>query len=239
MIERVEPLPADVASLLDAERWRPGPAAATRQRLWARVNASLVAPAPAGAAPATSANGVTSLATAGKVALATAALSAAAVGLVGTRDPAPPPAPPPRAAIASPTASAAPAAPFAPIPEPRPPSPPDARPAGAASRRAAATPGPSRPAPRDTLTLERALLQVAHADLASGRLAPARTALAEHLARFPRGRLAEERESLWIQALAQSGDLEGARARLERFRAAFPHSIFRGALEEALRGTRR
>jgi hypothetical protein len=55
-----------------------------------------------------------------------------------------------------------------------------------------------------------------------------------HQRRFPDGRLAEERERLRIQALIDSGDRSGARARAEEFRRRYPKSIFLPAIEAAL-----
>ena len=48
--------------------------------------------------------------------------------------------------------------------------------------------------------------------------------------RFPSGHLAEEREVLWIQALA-AGDADAARVRADAFRRAYPRSIFRPAVD--------
>ena len=55
-----------------------------------------------------------------------------------------------------------------------------------------------------------------------------------HAKRFPRGRLAEEREAIAVQALAAKGDRVAARARAERFRRTFPNSIFRAAVDDAV-----
>ncbi len=53
-----------------------------------------------------------------------------------------------------------------------------------------------------------------------------------HLARFPDGQFAEEREALAIRALAMAGRVDEARARAALFRDAFPESML--PVEDAL-----
>jgi hypothetical protein len=85
-----------------------------------------------------------------------------------------------------------------------------------------------------SLAAERQLLDAAHRAVASGRSSEALDALARHAREFPRGRLSEEREGLWIQALISAGRLEEARQRVRRFRGLFPRSMLLPALDSAL-----
>jgi hypothetical protein len=105
---------------------------------------------------------------------------------------------------------------------------------------------PSIPAPRpptaaspgsghDTsLAAERAILESARAAIAGGQASAGFTSLQQHAREFPRGRLAEEREGLWIRALIAAGRKGEARERLARFRKSFPKSMLLPAFEESL-----
>jgi hypothetical protein len=53
----------------------------------------------------------------------------------------------------------------------------------------------------------------------------------EHITRFPRGVLVQEREMIAISALAAIGRTSEARARAARFLAAYPRSAHRRRLE--------
>jgi hypothetical protein len=86
----------------------------------------------------------------------------------------------------------------------------------------------------DALAAERALLDRARNALIRGDMGQALKLTAHHAHQFPRGQLAEERDSLAIRALVQEGELDAARARASQFRARYPHSIFLPALETAL-----
>lgn len=105
--------------------------------------------------------------------------------------------------------------------------------ARAATPSATALAPAARPVPGDP-NEERALVDTARTALARGRSADALTAIEEHTRRFPRGRLAEEREALAVQALALTGDRAGALARAARFRRAYPNSIFGSAVDRAV-----
>ncbi|MBS2019703.1 MAG: hypothetical protein JST00_42970 [Deltaproteobacteria bacterium] len=82
---------------------------------------------------------------------------------------------------------------------------------------------------------EQALIDTARAALARGNGQGALAAAREHEARFPRGRLAEDRELVIIQALESSGQHAAAVERAERFRKAYPASLYLPAVE-AIRG---
>jgi hypothetical protein len=91
------------------------------------------------------------------------------------------------------------------------------------------------PAGRDVdLAAERAQLEEARRAIAGGRSGAAFEALARHARSFPRGRLSEEREALWIQALVGAGRVDEARDRAAAFRRRFPRSMLLPALEAAL-----
>jgi hypothetical protein len=73
---------------------------------------------------------------------------------------------------------------------------------------------------------EQRLLDTARTAVARGAYSSALTSLTEHETRFPSGRLTEERELLFVQALAGKRDMAAARARGSAFAARFPGSIF-------------
>lgn len=84
------------------------------------------------------------------------------------------------------------------------------------------------------LAEENALIERAQTALGRGQPAQALEALREHARIYPRGQLVEEREALWVQSLARSGDVTGARERAERFRRRFPSSMLAPAVEASL-----
>lgn len=163
-------------------------------------------------------------------------VSGAAVLLPSRSEP-PMVAPPPPTEIVNLATSAVPAAPApssetSPVPvttsAPRPPRP---APPPAASSAPAPLPPPSSPAPTarsDTppqgdLASEVYLLQRALRAMKTNP-AEALSLTTELAARFPRGVLIEERESVAIQALAQLGRRAEASARAKRFVASYPRS---------------
>ncbi len=101
-----------------------------------------------------------------------------------------------------------------------------------------AEPPAVEPMAPDTLGEERALLDRARADIASGSLSAADSLLVRHAREFPAGQLAEEREALVIRLLVREGRIGEARARAARFRQAHPRSIQLPGIADAL-GERR
>ncbi len=93
---------------------------------------------------------------------------------------------------------------------------------------------PTAPSGISDTNEERALVERARTALARGLASDALAATDQHTKRFPRGRLAEEREALAVQALALSGDKKAAEARAGRFRRSFPNSIFASAVDRAV-----
>lgn len=86
----------------------------------------------------------------------------------------------------------------------------------------------------DLLAEERALLEMARTAILSNRLPEASTAIKQHETKFAMGRLREERESLKIQWLLSSGNVDAARKAVEEFSKQFPESMLLPALKEAL-----
>ena len=85
------------------------------------------------------------------------------------------------------------------------------------------------------LAAERRLLARAQAALGRGRPEAALEALEEHVSRYPKGALAEEREALEVQALRQAGEEEQAQRAAETFLKRWPRSIFRSVVAPAAR----
>lgn len=80
---------------------------------------------------------------------------------------------------------------------------------------------------------ELELLRAARASLASDPLAAAHT-LETHAELYPRGVFAQEREALWVEALARTGRRTEARRRADALFAAEPNTAYRARLEELL-----
>jgi hypothetical protein len=91
---------------------------------------------------------------------------------------------------------------------------------------------PARPA--DRLADERKLLDRARTALAHRDPADALAAIRAHEKAFGRGQLVEEREGMRVQALVVAHDFGSARAAGERFRKAYPHSVFLPVVDRAL-----
>jgi hypothetical protein len=85
------------------------------------------------------------------------------------------------------------------------------------------------------LAKERALVDRARAAIARGRPGDAQEAVDEHARDFPNGQLAEEREALAVQALAQAGRMREAAERAAAFRKRWPNSVLTPVVDEALR----
>jgi hypothetical protein len=78
---------------------------------------------------------------------------------------------------------------------------------------------------RERYALELEVLQPARAAVALRDFASALPILAEHERRFPKGRLAEEREALRVEALSDMGRMEEAGRAAAAFRERFPGSV--------------
>jgi RNA polymerase sigma-70 factor (ECF subfamily) len=131
-------------------------------------------------------------------------------------------------AIATPPPSAAPPAPSSS------PSSPSPLPPSSAPSAPAPTPAPTSL----NIAAERALMDKASRALASGDTTTALAVVQEHAQGFHGGgRLAEERDAIWISALIRAGRLGEAHERLDRFARRYPNSgrldDFRQALPSA------
>ena len=259
--EPLDPLPRELADLFESERARPAPSGATYVRILDRVSSTLVSGGPSGGddggspggdagPPAAGGAGTSAGAGAGKL----GALGSRAVGmlaaafLVGTgagaaihallATPASvaPPAASPVAQAPAPTTSAAPGETVPRMAVDDLPNvsvtPASARalPVGSASARR-----DDAPAKDTSLAGERALLEEARMAMAQGRAPAAIVALTRHESEFPRGRLAEEREVMLVQALARAGRTAEAQGRARAFRERYPDSLLLPIVEGAVR----
>jgi hypothetical protein len=97
---------------------------------------------------------------------------------------------------------------------------------------------PSRTARTPTVAREPGdelpLLREAREAVGRRAFADALARLAEHEARFPNGRFAEEREALKVRSLSGLGRKGEARRAAEAFRTHFPHSVLLPAMNEAV-----
>ncbi len=107
----------------------------------------------------------------------------------------------------------------------------------------AVAPAPARPAtPQNASSVptlddeaaERRLLDDARAALGRGEGERAIATLSSHSERFPRGRLAEERDALVIQAFARTSRVPEARTRAARFETKYPNSLLLPAIRDAV-----
>jgi hypothetical protein len=214
----LEPLSPEVAALLDAERGSPGLSAVAERRLLARLEDSIargVAPPALDDAAPVRRRWPVPLATF----LLGLGLGGALCGLA-LRRPEPRIVPPLAESIA--------------VSVPQPISVSVAVPA--AVPRPARMPRPPEGDDRDReLAAERALLETARTAAQRGQGEATLEALAAHAKRFPSGRLAEERESLWVAALVEAGRTAEARQRAARFHARFPSSLLGAAVDAAVR----
>ncbi|HSO32355.1 MAG TPA: hypothetical protein VLT33_07565 [Labilithrix sp.] len=241
----LEPLPPDLRELFGAEREAYPADDAARARVMRRLEAAIAFGAVGAATTAAVAAKTGLLAQLGvhvakhtKLWLALAFAGGIALGETHARLTTPPPAPvvvaPAATAVAAPVstpsaasaASVPPAIPLSALPNL--PSPPAAVPC--------ATPPPSA-APSD-LAAEQTLIDTSRSALARGRASDALRAADDHARQFPRGRLAEERETMAIQALLLLGRRGDAEARAQRFHKAYPGSLYGNAVDALLAAPR-
>jgi hypothetical protein len=95
-------------------------------------------------------------------------------------------------------------------------------------------PRPSAPTVAAPSGEERQLIEAARTALLKRDPVAALHAISRHRAAFSSGQLAEERDSLEVQALMQQGQTEQARAAAVVFLKRFPQSVFGPAVEAAL-----
>jgi hypothetical protein len=97
-----------------------------------------------------------------------------------------------------------------------------------------ANPLPTPAGSTGTLAAERKLLEVARTALGRGNGVDALTAADAHASKFPHGSLAEEREAIAVEALAECKRFDDAKQRGERFRRSYPQSILLPAVQAAM-----
>jgi hypothetical protein len=227
----IEPLSAEMKSLLAKERNFTEERAELEARVMARARATLRG-VPAASTRSFWQRRMPLLVAAALVLAFTAAAIAARQGLRGATDQ--------RLGVPPPAGAAHPAP--ARVVEPRSPvsqiNPPASGPAAQRPEQGAVAPAPRGSAAADASdadALELGLLQRARASVAASEFSAALQLLAEHQRRFPAGRLREEREALRIKALAGLGRDDEARRAAERFRERFPRSVLSSRIEETVR----
>ncbi len=251
MSDPLDALPESLRGFVDAEKSRPDPSPEAQQRTLSRLSATLglaggagdvpapsAPPGPTPASPSTGGPLARLLAHASGRGLATflvgAAVGATTYGTVAhlQRKSGPPQAP--TAVIAARSPEPVPLAP-APQLETRPLNAPVPRPATAStgSERSLGEQEGGRVKDQG-LAAERKWIEMARTALARGRVDGALAALHRHARVFPTGQLAEERDSLLVQALVAKGDYAQARTQAARFARQHPHSLFSPAIDQAL-----
>jgi hypothetical protein len=234
MSEAMPPMPPDVQRLLEAERGAGEIPDDARARLRHRLEMSVGVLAFGAGIGAASAVGQGATAAVARTAVgkslwvAAAAFvlgGAAGAGVHAMAVPAPKPAPAVTVVVERRVEVPVPAAPPSDLPLPPPVAtsaitPPTLPPASAMTLPIA----PSAPKKSD-LDAERSILEIARTALGRGEPASAMVQLDLHAQRFPYGQLVEEREALYVQALARAGRMPEARARAARFEKRFPNSL--------------
>lgn len=94
--------------------------------------------------------------------------------------------------------------------------------------------GQPRDKPNGDLVRERERLDFARSALDHDDPTEAIAALDYHARKWPHGYLAEEREVIWIQALAKSARWAEAQKRAAAFRQTYPTSVFAGTVDAAV-----
>jgi hypothetical protein len=239
------PLDPDVRELLDLERTPDPPSPGAKGRVWERVQESLLpGPPPGPAIPAAEVATASSGAalTVGAL-IVGAAVLVGVLGLPGPEEEAEPSAPNVhvRSLLPATVPAVLPDPPHVATPGVDDPTPePEAGPAAVEPlsepvaepnvTRTATVQRPKRDAP-DRLEEERRLLDGGRRALRDGRASDALDAVAAHKARYPRGKLVEEREALRIRAFDRMGKATLAREVALRFLARYPSSIHRDIVE--------
>ncbi len=213
--------PTWVSRILEAEALRSGPSAATKQAIAAGLAAARAA-RPAPRPPSLRISRSRAIA-----ALAGAFTIGAFLG-AGLARTAAPPAP----------ESHAPSTPVALVPSPA--ETPPASPSPSPTSSELVSPGPSAlplpkakgpaPTPSSLETQERSWLERARSAIARGDGPAALAALETHERNHPASAFVEERDALYVQALAKAARHEEANRAADRFEASYPQSIFLGSV---------
>jgi hypothetical protein len=247
MTESWDSLPEELRAFIAAEKACPDPAPEVQARVFAHVASTVgFVPAPvdvpspptmpgAPLAPVASSALVRLAGRVSRRGIATflvgAAVGGAAVETVdqvrGRHE-----SPKPPAVVSVPSAPAIPMLP--PVLEPAPSLPPASEPLPPAARRPASV-SPSASGAKDKrLEAERKLVEMARTALARGQAGSALAALRRHQHSYPKGELAEERDSLLVSALVATGNYAQAREQAIRFRRHHPRSLFAPVVDQAI-----
>ena len=230
--QQVEPLVPEMAELLAFERERPAPPADVQKRVllgvMTAVNLSPIPPTPGTATDALGSSAASKIAygtgltaTVAKTVVIFAVGAASGAGVHAYLSPAPTQAPAPVEApavvVPEPVVSTATPAPAL---------------APAVTKARAPTPREHDFSKDADLAAERAILEQARLALVRGRHDDAAAALGSHKRQYATGRLVEEREALSILLLLGQGQTRNAGQGLERFRRAYPSSMFLPSIEQ-------
>lgn len=256
----LEPLAPDLLALLEHERRAPSPPSGAKAAVQARLDRSLAGSAPVASSALAGGGRMWALGALAGVALVAGLWwgltpppqleppAAAMLATVPTPHEAPaaipeptvPPEPTESALVEVKPAASEPTTPQK-VVNPTPVQPPVVEEAAAEPEAVEAdVPKPARPrpaaerSPAARIAAERSLVERARRALRQGHASEAASAAREHRTRFPRGRLAEEREAIWIRALVRQGRDDAARTRAERFRHRYPRSIHKAAVDAAV-----
>lgn len=240
MNEILEPLSAREKRVLELAAELEPPSGA-EQRVFASVQASIAALPPAPSTLATDAaartSGMVASKTVASIAGAMLMVGAGAGVLLGRTVLAPEPLPPRviertvRVEVPVPAVAVAEPEPVR-LPVPAPPQP--KKITGGVRAEPAPAPAPAPLVSDELLAQERELIDTARSALLHGDGSAAIVALQLHVKTFPMGRLDEERESLWVQALVLKGSIAEAKAKAVQFHQKFPRSLLGPTVDAAL-----
>ncbi len=254
----LEPMSADLTSLLDAEKPITAAPAGAKAKLLARLSADLFdGPGgdgggegsdggAGGAAPSTpagggvgasagtgvvgaTASGVVAKAVVAKLVVGASVASLAVGGVIGAGV---------HSAVTTPPPPPPPIVRLAPV-EPAPVAvPPPAPPPVVEAVPPVVEPRPAQPpgsklSADEQLALEKSYVEQARAAMARKDVDAALDALAQHERRFPKGQLTEERLALKVMALSSAGRSIEAKNVAAEFRRRFPTGLFRAAVDDA------
>ena len=253
--DKLEPLSPELESLLSAAAGDDGPGEETRERLYARLSGALAlppAPLPSGGETLGLLNRAAAALGSAKPVLAFA-LAASGIGLAGVTSymamrpspskgsdeispltEAPAPESPQQARLGE-----TPASPRISLREPaerREDTPPIPKTVPVASKTDSKKAQAAGPTPvRYTMADERRLIEAARTSLHRGEVNRALTLLAKHRRLYKAGRFTEERDALYILSLSKKGKYRTAKRSAKRFFKTYPYTVFKDAVNAALR----
>lgn len=258
----LEPMSADLTSLLDAEKPITAAPAGAKAKLLARLSTELFdgpggdgggegsdggaggaassppagggvgASAGTGAVGAT-ASGVVARAVVAKLVVGASVASLAVGGAIGAGVHSVVSTPPPPPPPIVQLAPVEPPPVAVPIAEPPPVPPPVVEAVPPAVEPRAVQPSASKLSADEQLALEKSYLEQTRAAMARKDVDAALDALAQHERRFPKGQLTEERLALKVMALSSAGRSIEAKNVAAEFRRRFPTGLFRAAVDDA------